>query len=235
MSVITKIEVETWTRNESGAATDDRIDCIITFMDNRWFQQQLDNPNFNDFQQGHRNRFNLNLTTSSASAALSGQQHTDIKSLTIKKINGTNTWKCGAVGLRVNDVTLLSRYITVDLASAGSSFVTQLRKSGVLDGLEVKITTGSWGSITYPSTDDPIYVGVIFSNSQNTISNLQLFSTADDFQAGSTYSYIIPLPADPFNQYPNTIGEVTLNKTGIDGWLLGGGRCYMAMVTQTQF
>lgn len=226
MSAITKIEVETWTRDETNASTDDRIDCVITFMDNRSFQQQLDNPGINDFEQGIRDRFNLDLTTASAIAAIAGQQHTDIKSITIKKINGTNTWKCGAVCIRVNDVALFSRYVTQDLSAAGSSFIVTLRKNGVLDGLEVKITTGSWGD-TAPSTDDIVYFGLIFSNGLNEIVDLHLFSVQNDFEAGSTYSYLIPLPGDPgFSQTANTVDEFRIRKIGSDGWFLKSAIIY---------
>ena len=119
---INRIEVETWTRDEANAGTNDRIDCVITFKDGRYFQQSLNNPNINDFQRGHRDRFRLNLNSRSAATAEVTNHNIDsIKSIQIKKINGNSKWKCGAVGMRVNDVVVLSRFVTADLQHAGES------------------------------------------------------------------------------------------------------------------
>ena len=237
MSAITKIEVETWTADVANASTDDRIDCIITFMDNRSFQQQLNNVvgNFNDFEQGDRNRFNLNLSEATAAAAVSGQQHTDVKSITIKKIVGGNAWKCEAVCIRVNDTALLSRKFSSikTLDATGSSFVVTLRKSGVLDGLEVRITTGTFGSELAPSTDDLVSFTLKFTSGSFQIIDLPLrsvqndFWDGDDFQKGRTYSYLIPIWEDAnFLNTPADIDEIKLSKPGSDGWFLKGAQLY---------
>lgn len=240
MSLITKIEVETWTADVDNAGTDDRIDCIITFMDNRSFQQQLNNLSYDDFQRSERNRFNLNLTEPSAAAAINGQQHTDVKSITIKKIVGGNAWKCDAVGLRINDVVLLSRKFNVikTLDVAGSLFTVTLRKTGVLDGLEVKITTGKFASETAPSTDDPVYFSLKFTSGSFEIVDLHLFSVqndfwdGDDFQRGKTYSYLVPIWEDAnFTKTPTEIDEIKIRKLVlsplyVDGWFLKGAVIY---------
>jgi len=227
---INRIEVETWTRDEPNAGTNDRIDCVITFKDGRYFQQRLNNPNVNDFQRGQRDRFRLNLNTPRAATADVINQNVDsIKSIQIKKIGGNSKWKCGAVGIRVNDVVVLSRYVTADLQHSGESFTVDLRTDGKLDGLEIKITTPN---VARAGTDDPVYCNVVFSDTSVLYSpnNLLLDLTGvDDFQPNnpySTYSYLLPLPHSLIDKYPTDISEVYIRKSGSDGWLLGAARLY---------
>lgn len=225
MSQITKIEVETWTRNVSHAGTNDRIDAKINFDDGRSFQQRLDNPNHDDFEAGQRDRFNLDLTTASAEEAVQGQTVHSIKSIKIIKMDGHNMWKCAAVGILVNDIAVLSRDAFEEIEYADDSFTIQLRSDGKLDGLQVNIKTAD---VNRANTDDPVYCSINFENGEYQILDLRIDSPYNDFEKGDSYTYLIPLLSEPelINYYPFQITDFSIRKSGSNGWLLQSAELY---------
>jgi alkaline phosphatase D len=230
-SAISRIEVEVWTGNGENDRTDDAADCRIIFQDGRTFKQGINNPNIDDRERGRRDRYKLNLTTAAAQAALSGQTVGSIKAVEIIKRNGTNGWRCVAVGLRVNNVVLLSRYVNQWLDTAGGSFVVTLRTDGGLDGLELLVKTANSHRA---DTDDAVYCNVVFADGSQLYANsnllLNIGPEANDFERNnlySTYAYLLPLPAGgAIDKKPSDIDGVYVRKEGSNGWLLQSARLY---------
>lgn len=229
MAVIYRIDVETWTRDEDNAGTDDRIDVIVQFQDGRQFRQQLNNA-YDNFERGQRDRFTLDLSAGSAAAALSGQTPDTLRSITVIKASGSDMWKCEALGLRVNDVVVLSRYAWANLDVTNDQVTVTRRTDGKLDGLELAITTAN---VPNAETDDPVYCNVLFSDGTPLYSpknlRLDVGPQGNDFErsnAFSSYAYLLPLPAAPLERSAADIAEVYVRKSGTDGWLLKSARLF---------
>jgi hypothetical protein len=220
------IEVEVWTRDEDNGETDDRIDVIVRFADGRSFRQRLADAN-NNFERRQRERFTLDLAA--AAEVVAGQTPESLSAITLIKASGTNMWKCEAVGVRVNDAVVLTRYVAANLDVTGDQVTIARRQDGGLDGLELWLETAD---VPNGDTDDPIYCNVVFSDGATLYPtrNLQLDvgPLGNDFErdnALTSYRYLLPLPAS----LPRTaaqLAEVYLRKAGSNGWLLKSARLY---------
>lgn len=229
---IRRIEVETWTGRGENDRTGDAFECRIHFADGRSLRQALDNPEIDDREVGQRDRFRLDLTTAGAASAVSGQPPGAIRALEIRKVGGSNAWVCEAVGLRVNDVVILSRYVAGGrLESAGESFRVDLRGDGGLDGIELRIRTAN---APKGQTDDAVYCNVVFGDGTLLYPEANLLLNVgghvNDFErnnAHSSHSYLLPLPAGgTFAKSAADIGSFYLRKEGTDGWLLRSARLF---------
>jgi alkaline phosphatase D len=223
--MITKIEVDIFTSDLENAGTDDAVYARIYYMPSSGpetsFEQQL-NDSSNNFERGQHERFALTVPANMATL-----QPTSITKMIIRKGSGSDTWKWEAASLRVNELVLMSRRVSLSWDSANSKTFT-VRAPGSLDGAEIEVTTGSYGLGSLPSTDDKVFADLIFNDSTQVSTHLK--SMANDFEAGGSYIYTIPLPdvgsSPAFNKTAADIAEVRLRKDGSDGWFLKSARLF---------
>lgn len=227
MPPIHRVDIETWTRDEDNAGTDDQLDVIVAFQDGRSFRQRLNNA-YDNFERGQRDRFTLDLSTPQAATALVGQTPDTLRSITVIKASGSNMWKCEALGLRVNDVVVLSRYAWANLDVTGDQITVTRRADGKLDGLELELRTAN---VPDADTDDPVYCNVIFSDGTTLYSpknlRLDVGPQGNDFErnnAFSSYAYMLPLPSALIQKSAADVAEVYVRKSGTSGWLLKSAR-----------
>ena len=228
-SEIESIEIETWTSNASKSDTDDAFDCGITFADGSSFRQGLGKPKVNDRELGQRDRFALDLSTPEAAAAIAGQAPSTIRSLEIRKLDGENKWRCEAIGIRVNNLVLMSRYVNRELELPNHRFTVPMRTDGRLDGLELRLDTGD---MNHADTDDRVYCNVVFLDGSLLYSagnlRLDIGQHVNDFErsnAASRYPYLLPLP-ESLNRAASDVAEIYIRKGGTDGWLLQGAQLF---------
>ncbi|MEO8137898.1 MAG: hypothetical protein ABI831_28465 [Betaproteobacteria bacterium] len=210
---ISSLKVETWTRDEVGAATNGDIQCTLSF--NGWppLVTQLNNPGLNDFRQGAKDFFNVPVD-----AAHHGANPNDITGIKLKNLSPGRKWIPGAVGLSVNGLVLLSRVVLADLPPK----VIHIPRTNdnTLQGLEVRIRTAD---VRYASSDDIVYCTVWLRDGRQIISDLLLsYPAIDEFERGDEQRYLLPLPDPLWGATFSDVDKIALRKTGSNGWLLGG-------------
>lgn len=219
---IASLEVETWTRDETAAGTDDEVRCTIRLSGVPDLDVRLDVPGVNNFRRGAKEVFPITPIPASVAAldpgAVLGLR---IRSLGEPSIPGLPppVWMASAVGLRVDGRLVMSRWAWTDLPP--NEIAADRRTAGALDGLELEIETGD---IPYGDTDDYVYCSVRLDSGIDIVTDLRLnYPRENDFERGARRRYMLPLPSDLSPAVtPDQIARITIRKSGDDGWLLGG-------------
>lgn len=212
--LITKIEVEVWTENSANSGTDNPVSCTITFRNTQSYSASLGS----NFPTGSKKRATI-YTSANPHPSVQNQNIRSISSIAVTK-TGSDLWRCDAVIIRVNDVIVLSRYVTWDYPGTGT-FSAGVQLNGNLNGLELLLRTGD---ATNGGTDSNVYCTVYYSG--GSLPELQLgYPDRNDFERGDVYAYPIPLSSS-LSILPTDITEIRIRKDGTDGWLLEGAELF---------
>ncbi len=222
------IEVEAWTLDETDGGTDDPIHIEISFKnDSNVFTGTLNSsnnviPGKAPFRREQRDRFLF----ASLPAWVKAKNIRSISKIKFYKQAGeTDGWSCEAVGIRVNDLVVLSREVNQRIDTNNQSypsyFEVVLKTDGTLNGLEVRVKT-----MHAPNggTDDTIHATVHFNGGATLQWEIDRPPSGyfDDFERGDEYAYLLPVTAAINAKTRSDIAKIVLQKSGTDKWFLQG-------------
>jgi hypothetical protein len=209
---ITRLQVETWTRDEDGAGTNGRIRCTIHFRHHPPLVQFLDVPGVNNFRRNAKEVFPV--TVDPLHAPLDAGE---IAALELENLDADRLWLLAALGLRVNDAIALSRWTWSSLP--GDQVHLPLLWNGTLEGLELIVGTAD---VSRADSSDSAFCTIKLLDGRHIVTHLRLVSpSSGGFQRGSDRRCLIPLPPELAGTVaPAHVDEVEIRKTGSNGWLL---------------
>lgn len=222
------IEVEAWTLDETDGGTDDPIHIEISFKnDSNVFTGTLNSsnnviPGKAPFRREQRDRFLF----ASLPAWVKAKNIRSISKIKFYKQAGeTDGWSCEAVGIRVNDLVVLSREVNQRIDTNNQSypsyFEVVLKTDGTLNGLEVRVKTMH---APEGGTDDTIHATVHFNGGATLQWEIDRPPSGyfDDFERGDEYAYLLPVTAAIHSKTRSDIAKIVLQKSGTDKWFLQG-------------